>query len=289
MIIEAAFWKLLGVFLRESSPEQLLETTIVGYLSAGLRAELAVHGETLSIDKIKLEWEYSALSNEQPNWRVDMYVELPIPFTKTRWALYGVKPENWIEVKFFSSADRNAQKPSKGRNAADIVLDLLRLCLLIEEHKGTIRDKERYLVLLFNREPGFYLPFYKKDGSRREWLHGLLEPGTRDVHITVEEEPHCVKAAMGVGFASGGADLKLDLNITVQGFAPITTSANYGKPLFWGYLIRLDEFVVSLSGSKLYYSPIRSPHWGAETIRTQKALIEKFIECRPRRRRTETP
>jgi hypothetical protein len=282
MIIEGAFSKLLGALLRDPFPQKHVEETLRSNLIQGLHQELIALGVEAPSDRTKAEYEYSGLSKKQPNWRADIYVELPFPPHDIS-ERYGIKPKNWIETKFFTGIIRNQHKQDTTGNAADVARDLLRLCLLVEEHLGGIRDKARYLLVVFNKLPDRYVAFTRRNRCKRErkWLRSILQPGYCRVRFNLEDEPRSFRTHLGNGFRESHHSLVLDLHVTVHAWEPKAPSTCNMTPVFWGYLVRIDNFTVWLDGCQLTYfheGREKPGDWSAHDLSVHQHLIARFCE-----------
>ena len=72
---------------------------------------------------------------------------------------YGIKQENWIEIKYYN-------QQGSTRIDQEIKKDILRLCLLIEEHQEKHRDNGRYLLLVCNAK-----------NNKSQFIKDLYKPG----------------------------------------------------------------------------------------------------------------
>jgi len=88
--------------------------------------------------------------------------------------------ENWIEVKFFGGAERKESTEPKTENLGKILEALLRL-------KFYVREGGKYLLMVFNRLPSYYLPL-----SGREYVECLLRNGRESVKVDFSREPKTV-------------------------------------------------------------------------------------------------
>jgi hypothetical protein len=134
-----------------------------------------------------------------------------------------MKIHNWIEAKFFGGIGRQAGHQTKSENAAKIALDLFRLCLFVQEERSRHRENGRYLVVVFNRNPKDYLALRRRDSAfpKREWLNLLLQPGERQIQVTLEHEPYSFKRVFGKGFIERYQNLDLKLRVVTWIFSPI--------------------------------------------------------------------
>lgn len=282
MIVEAAFWKLLGSLVRDHFPQNHVEDTLRSNLIQGLHQELTALGVGAPSDCTKPEYKYSGLSREQPNWRADIYAKFELGLDG-RCERYGFKPENWIETKFFTGIIRGQHNQATTTNAAEIARDLVRLCLLVEEYPGRIRDKARYLLVVFNESPKKYIAFTRRNGSERErkWLRSILQPGYCRVLFNLKNEPISFRTQLGNGFKEDDHGLALELVVTVQAWEPVAPSSCNTIPVFWGYLVRIDNFTVCLDDYRLTYfdeGREKPDYWSAHDLSVHRNLVACFCK-----------
>jgi hypothetical protein len=179
MLIESAFFKLSDYFQSIESPGELYESQVSFIFAVAIFQELQSRGFPFLLPYIQVNRPYP-----QQNRKVDIYLKIPRsklpPEILHRWAKSGVCEENWIEVKFFGGAERKKSTEPKTENLGKVLEDLLRL-------KFYVREGGKYLLLVFNRKPEYYLPF-----SDREYLHILLRQGRDSVKIDFMKEPDTV-------------------------------------------------------------------------------------------------
>jgi len=280
MIIEGSFWKLPMALLGDWFPENHVEDALKSNLVQGLHQNLIALGMEAPSNCTETEYKYSGLSKKQRNWRADIYVKLPLRHDG-RYERYGLKPENWIETKFFTGIIRGQHNQDTTGNAAGVARDLLRLCLLVEEHLGGKRDKARYLLVVFNELPSRYVALTRQNGSERNWLRGILQPGHCRVRFDLKAEPRSFRTHLGNGFRESDHGLVLDLHVTVHAWEPEAPSTCDMTPVFWGYLVRIDNFTVWLDGCQLTYfheSPEKPGYWSAHDLSVHQDLIARFCE-----------
>jgi len=193
--------------------------------------------------------------------------------------LYGIKVHNWIEAKFFGGIGRTIGQQDKTAKAGLVAYDLFRLCLYVQEENGPNRDNGRYLVAVFNRKPERYLAFRRRNRAfpKRKWLKLLLEPGDKQIQITLEQEPPIFREAFGERFREHHQNLDLKLRVVTRAFSPVEPLSEY---LYWGYLIRVVDFEISLGDDKLIYKDASKERWTKQHENIQKKLIERALEMR---------
>jgi hypothetical protein len=181
MLIESAFFKLSDYFQSIESPGELYESQVSFIFAVAIFQELQSRGFPFLLPYIQMNRSYP---QQKQNRKVDVYLKIPkskLPAEILhRWANSGVCEENWIEVKFFGGAERKESGEPKTKNLGRVLEDLLRL-------KFYVREGGKYLLLVFNRKPEYYLPF-----SDRKYLPTLLKQGRDSVKIDFMKEPETV-------------------------------------------------------------------------------------------------
>ena len=179
MLIEGAFYKLSDYFQSIESPGELYEAQVSFIFAVAIFQEFQVRGFPYLLPYIQLERQYP-----ERDKKVDIYVKIPkekLPHELLhRWANSGVCEENWIEVKFFGGAERKDSTEAKSQNLGNILSDLLRL-------KYYVREGGKYLLLVFNRKPEYYLPI-KRKREERSYVDDLLRFGIKTVKIDFDKE-----------------------------------------------------------------------------------------------------
>lgn len=276
MIIEGAFLKLPELLLGHMFPKEQYEATLLNYLAMGVLLELSARSIELPMHRIHLERPYPEVSGHVTG-RADLYVNLGgTSGHGLGHNLYGMKPDNWIEAKFFGGIGRQAGTQTKVENAGRIAFDLFRLCLFVQEERSKVRNNGRYLVVVFNRRPQDYLAFRRqKSGFRdRIWLTRLLQPGDNEIDIALDDEPPSFKKTFGAQFVEHHPNLCFHLMVTTRVFSPIESHLKY---LYWGYLVRVVDFKISVGNELLIYKDTSGESWSQQQQETQKRLIEKVI------------
>lgn len=277
MLIEGAFWKLPEIFLREWFPDERYEAGLTSAFAMGILLELSARNIDFPTDHVQLERRYTGLQEDQPNWRVDLYATLPLPFSmspKDRYYQYGVKPENWIESKLLIDRRGRANVP-KVSSTASVMKDLIRLCILPEEERSSDRKNGRYLVLVCDDDPSSYLAGRRRDGSKREWLSKLLAPGVSQGEFVLADEGVTFREKLGFGFRDDPA-IKFEFTTHTMCFEPLAPSLGM-KPLYRGYLVRVDAFTVRIGAAEMNYSTTDQDTWTAARETSQRAVIAEFV------------
>ncbi|UCC61649.1 MAG: hypothetical protein JSV36_12675 [Anaerolineae bacterium] len=155
-------------------------------------------------------------------------------------------------------------------------MDLFRLCVFVKEQRANRRDNARYFLAAFDRKPTDYLAFSRRSREFpcRKWLHHLLEPGEKQIHISLEQEPPSFRQVFSVKTAEHDCRLEMNLRIVTHAFSPIEPMSEF---LCWGYLVRIVDFEISYYGETLSYKDTSQAFWSEEQEKTQKCLIEKAI------------
>ena len=275
MIIEGAFYKLPELLLGHAFPRRQYEATLVSHLAMAVLLELNARNIPTPQQRIHVESSYP-LEKTGPAKRADLYVDLEGVLPSPQLAHYGGKVRNWIEVKFYGGIGRGTGTETSTSNAGDIVQDLLRLCLLVEERPGKIGDRGRYLLIVFNREPGAYLAFgrQRKGEPDREWLHQLVSPGRHRIEISLSGEAPTLIGAVGPGLKESTDSLCLSLEAVTYSFEPTSQPSEF---LYWGYLVRIVSFTVRLGPDEVTYNEGEDGHWADEDVATQRRLAERVF------------
>jgi len=186
VLIEGAFYKLSDYFQSIESPGELYEQQVSFIFAVAIFQEFQARGFPYLLSYIQLNRKYPVSLQKE----VDIYVKIPEsklpPEILHRWANSGVCEENWIEVKFFGGAERKQSSERKTRNLGELLEDLLRL-------KFYVQKGGKYLLLVFNRKPEYYLPFkMRKEGKKRDYIPYLLRHGRDLIKIDFNQEPQTV-------------------------------------------------------------------------------------------------
>jgi len=257
MIIEEAFLKLPEILLSHSAPHEQYENTIVNYFAMGILTELFARNVPSPIGYVTLEKPYVERFKRIANMRADIYVDLSgVKSNGLGHELYGIKPENWIEVKYFGGIGRSKGSETLVSNVGKISFDLFRLCLFVQEIPTPERNiNARYLLCVFNEEPQKYLAFRRKNRTWRDWLVQILKTGEHSINIRVDNEAKSFKDGFSKNFANNImakqiSPISLGLRTITHSFYPLRTQI---KPLYWGYLIRIIDFDISINKCTLSY------------------------------------
>jgi len=248
MLIEAAFYKLSDYFQSIESPGELYEAQLSFIFAVAIFQEFQARGFSYLLPNIQVNRPYP----EKLSRKADIFVKIPKsklpPEILHRWAASGVCEENWIEVKFFGGAERKESTEPKTQNLGKILEALLRL-------KFYAREGGKYLLIVFNRLPEYYLPL-----KRREYVKILLRCGRDIVKIDFSKEPKTVINSIDKDLRKLVQKKKLvefDLQkhsiepiavkglLIPSGFEPFKRSRKGGwsvdEPQYYFYLLRILE------------------------------------------------
>ena len=217
LLIEGAFFKLSDYFQSVESPSELYEAQVAFIFAVAIYQELQNRGFPYLLPYIQFEKPYPIRVKQGKKPAVDIYFRIPkdkLPAEILhRWSESGVCGENWIEVKFFGGAERKSSGEVKARNVGRVLADLLRL-------KYYVKEGGKYLLLVFNRKPEYYLAFTREDSSEREYLRLLLEPGEHKVVIDLANEPKTVLNTISKRFGKS-PDQRIELNVLTYAIRPL--------------------------------------------------------------------
>jgi len=246
-LVESAFYKLSDYFQSVESPGELYESQLSFIFAVAIFQEFQARGFSHLLPYIQVNRPYPRKQQR----KADIFVKIPKsklpPEILQRWSASGVCEENWVEVKFFGGAERRGKLGSKPRNLGEVLEDLLRL-------KFYVSGEGKYLLLVFNRKPQYYLP-------KRNYLNCLLKPGRDLVKIDFSKEPKTVINSIcdeNLRNRVNGKTIEFDLQkfsiepmvvkglLTSPAFEPLKRSMKSGiavsEPEYFFYLLRILEF-----------------------------------------------
>ncbi|KOO59248.1 hypothetical protein WH43_04540 [Rheinheimera sp. KL1] len=264
MLIESAFLKLPELMLSSYTHGGNVEAMVVNYLATGLQMELNSRSVPFAYNHITVEKPYPNQSRTGSVFRADLFFDsrgsLP---GLARLTQYGFKEMQWLEAKSFFS--KGSSSPTT-QNVGRIIKDLIRLCILPEELPGYIRQNGRYALMVFDQHPSKYLAY--KD---RSWLEQIFEERTPSIHIDLtSEQKSLIRSVVGRDMINA----KLDLKLSVLHFEP---SAFIPKPVYWGYLLRIDEFSISINDSVIESRCESNDYWNKEKIAELASVKSEFV------------
>ena len=132
------------------------------------------------------------------------------------------------------------------------------------------------MLIVFSGHPSESIALRRKDRQDRTWLHHLLTEGYTDaLRIDLSDEPsHHLREAIGPGFIEA-TDLQLGLKLRTMVFEPRGVEPSQGnrtRPLFWGYLVRIRQFQITISGLAVQF--------GDEPGQVERSDVEQFMAVR---------
>jgi len=264
MLIESAFLKLPELMLASQSHQGNVEAMVVQHLANGLQMELNCRSIPFAYSHIAVEKPYPKQSRTGKVYRADLLFESggTIPIT-SRLDQYGFKEKQWLEAKSFFSKG-NSNHPTT-QNIGRIIKDMIRLCLFPEELQGRIRRNSRYVLLIFDKTPSKYLAY-----SDRIWLKRIFEERAPSINIDLSTEKNSLVSSI-VNVPS--VDARLDLALSVLHFEPASETP---FPVYWGYLLRIDKFSVSINGKTIESGNDVKEHLGKEKVDALQAVRDEF-------------
>jgi len=241
MIIEGAFHKLHENLLMDSFPQEQHEAFLVGHMAMAILLEMALRNEPYPASLIRLEKPYTIAAEAGHRLRADLFAKIPLSgkLGSTRCEAYGIAQDNWFEVKYFRRSTKTKSGINRKKNTRGIAIDLLRLCLLVDDSGGG----GRFVLSVFDREPESYLALKTRDNKERHWLRQILTPGCHEICLDFLEEPNILKVT--------DAPWVLNASIDVKAFIPVHKLPN----LYWGYLCNVIGFRFSLGDQVITHSP----------------------------------
>ena len=278
MLLEGAFFKLPELILSNMQNRGKVEAMVVHYLATGLQMELNSRSVPFSYNHITVEKPYPVQGSSGSVLRADLLFDASgtIPST-CRLDQYGFKEKQWIEAKTFFTKGKKPNPP-KTQNLGKILKDFLRLCLLPEELQGSIRQNERYVLLMFDAHPSKYLAY-----SKREWARTMFEEDLANFLIDFKKEPKSlVKAAANLD----QLDAIMELSFKKNSFQPLLETP---LPIFWGYLFRIQKFKIVINGTEISSNGEPDEKWPAEKINQLRTVRKTYIDILKDNEDTTTP
>lgn len=274
MIIENAFWKLPEFLTSNFIQRETSEASVVNLFVIATLMELNTRNIPRHFEHVLTEKPYPTKGLNNRSIHADLYVNLNEAFQRHGYIeSYGTRSQNWIEVKaFLASVRKIGGTPPTTENVGKIIRDLLRLCLLPEELQGTIRQNGRYLLLVFSDSPSKSLAM-TTSAQKRDWLSKLLNEGYGNLQFDLSKEPEALRKAVGLGFVDS-SELSLYINFRTMMFRPDENT----RAKFWGYLIRILSFKISLSNLEIEFDDILQEHWDKNQIERLKLVQNEVIE-----------
>jgi hypothetical protein len=264
MLIENAFLKLPELILSSFHHGGNVEAMIVNHLATGIQMELNCRSVPFAYNHVTVEKPYPNNQRKGTVFRADLFFDSDgsVPGI-SHLEQYGFKKNNWIEAKTFFGGKKTA--PAKTQNNGKIIKDILRLCLYLDELQGKHRLNARYILLVFNQKPSFYLAY-----SQRPWLKNIFEDKVPEIEIDLNKEPKtCIRSI--VNCDSINANIKIKFSKLY--FEPIVQIL---IPVYWGYLLRIDSFYISINGKTISYSKDIDDYWSHERIQCLGSVKKEF-------------
>jgi len=242
MIIEGAFHKLHENLLMDSFPQEQYEAFLVGHMAMAILLEMSLRNEPYPASHIRLEKPYGIAAKAGRKLRADLFAETPLfgKLASKQCEAYGIAQDNWFEVKYFKRSAKSQSGIPRQKNTRRIAIDLLRLCVLVEDSG----DGARFVLSVFENEPESYVALKTRDNKERHWLRQILTPGCHEICLNSLEEPDIFQAKDG--------PLVLNALIDVKAFIPVQ---NKLPGLYWGYLCNVINFKLSLGNQTIIHSP----------------------------------
>jgi hypothetical protein len=274
LIVESAFFKLPELLTSSFDHADTFEATVVHFIALAFHMELDSRNIPRPFEHVYTEKPYPAQTKGSRRMQADLFLKLEgaIP-TTGRMAHYGSREVNWIEVKAFLGSTRKSATPTKTKNVGRIFRDILRLCLLPEELQGKNRQNGRYLLMVFSNDPAKSLAF--KSGRRpRLWLAEMFSEGLSEVEIDTSAERKSFHKALGPGFIST-AKIQAYIRFRTLVFRPEELTPS---PVFWGYLIRIIGFSITVPEATIQFEDRARDHWDSERVNSLIAVRKYVLE-----------
>jgi hypothetical protein len=260
MILEQAFNGLPEVLVGSPYLVQEYESGIVAVYAMSVLQELNGRNANNPLALLGLEQPYFAPSGSTRGLRVDLFLnQQPIGIGNPALSRFQYRYRNYVEAKFFrrNSKSKGTEPSVPATTAVGLLAaDIVRLCCFPKDIDANGNDASgRYLLHVYDRPPGTYLPAKKNatktsPGTRvRPWLDAIVKVGRHEsVELKLSDEVASVKSE----FPAPIDGLHLTLDITVFEQSPILLAT--GSPNHHCYLVRIDSAVVVLGDDcfKLY-------------------------------------
>jgi hypothetical protein len=268
MIIESAFYRLPELWV--SDPDKLSgELDVASDFKLVISEQLSANGIDTK-PSIGEHYPINKTSGRGPKLKADLYVNTGrVP---DRWSSrYVIRGETWIEAKYFRQDHRRASFALGKNDLKDIARDLLRLCVLVKEGQGSIRDRSRYFCAVF------YASSYSKSGVAYSpldctsepppWLAPLLSPGE-----------HGNTTLKFIEATDLPAPVELTLKTTTYAFDPLPTDESLW--LYWGRLVRIFGFTIRFDGSDDVLVYESHGYWSGKQGELQEKIANILIRAK---------
>ncbi len=274
MIIESSFLKLPELLSSSYFTHETFEATIIHLFSTSVLMELDAKNIPHHLQHVITEKPYPFNKKLEMNARSDILIDLTTAYhSSVDLSDYGIRELNWIEVKSFLSTIKKKNRPPSTANIGKIVRDILRVCILPEELQGKIRRNGRYVLLIFSDSP-FKSLSLKNRTIERLWLKQLLTEGNSEITLELDKEPKSLKKQVGLGFLEP-LNFILHLKIRTMIFSPDNLSKS---AQFFGFLIRIREFSISILGDKIVFNEGPNDYWGEERINKLRLIRQEIVK-----------
>jgi hypothetical protein len=233
MIIESAFFKAVATLIRQ-----------VGYKANEERMR-GIFLEKIYEEYQMAYWDKSTVLSQcnydyAKNKKCDLKVVLGSLTGINRLGDYNIATENWIEIKYFN--EQGAKKIKE-----EIINDLLRLCIFVEEYQGRIRNKGRYFLFVSKKDP-------KKNEDKL--IKNIFTPGFCKISIDSDELDNAFTY------------FKLD----IYSYQILPCNTPQFKSDYFASLSRIDGFVIKKDNEIFKYKP----HFESADVKVHKELAKLY-------------
>jgi len=262
MIIESAFYRLPELWMNARAPAN--ERDLVTNLKQ-LIEEHAKQGDIDLTTSFDYPYDINKTNETGPKLSADLHTHWSHAGPSGSLSRQYVIQENvWLEAKYYRANKTHRLTLPRGKTK-EIKRDLIRLCTLVQEHRGSIRDSARYFCAVFYGTPDqAHEQTMQPCEITEPWLQQLLSPGlTQKVQVIYSD----------LGGLTTCINLTLD-KITYV-FAP-PPKADQHSQCYWGYLIRICSFSANLTDaasdvvSMSYEEP--NGHWSQQCADAQQQI-----------------
>jgi hypothetical protein len=237
MIIESAFFKTMATLIRQGG-HKANEERIRGILLEKIYEEYQMAYWDKSTVYSQCNYDYAK------NKKCDLKVVLGGLRGAELLEDYNIAAENWIEIKYFNE---QGAKKIKG----EIIKDLLRLCLFVEEHQGKIRDKGRYFLFVSKKDP---------QKNQDKLIKKIFTPGFCKISIDSNELDNAFNY--------------FKLNVYSYQIVPCKTSKFKG--IYFASLSRIDWFEIRKNKDIFKYKP----HFTSTDVKIHKDFARLYEKNR---------
>lgn len=270
MIVESAFLKLPELLMSSSGWNTSYETTLVHFLATALYMELDSRNIPCPYEHIQMEKPYPSKITGLTPRRSDLFLTIGAgPIAPPMSHQYGLREQNWFEVKQFLGEIKGNSQPTKTSNNGQVIKDFLRLCLLPEEYPGQIRRNARYFLSVFADPPEKHLTLGKTN-----WLKKMFSERDPEIEIIPSEEPQSFQKEL-THKPKDLTGLKLSFRLKVIDFKPEDMTL---RPRFWGYLFRIKCFKIEIPRASISSDGTPKEHWDSQKTSTYDTIRNYIFE-----------